>query len=547
MPTFKFTSPDGQEYYGEGANESEAFGNAKPMSAGEVAAMRTRQAARPSGGRGESEFTEMLENSLVPGLGAVKGLAGAGGAALEGDSETAGKQLTRAGKEAATSAAGWLGGPIMSRIPTALKAGGAMAAGLFSPTATAGETKFPFISDPEERAAADKRWENIKVYQTDPKTGRQTLDRTATSKARDEFFGTEQKAQKDRIENLAEQKDFDARVAPALEKLSPEEREIYDSITVPGNPGQTRANKAEYLRSAEEARRQFNMTWAEKHPTEMEELQGAAFGLSVLGPVYQSWRRALGLNRTAKDAELAFQKAIKARAPKSAQEELQWRTNLAEELDKVNDPGFIRAVAKSALIGGVVSSAATQGPNFVDWARLPPGEARDKARAAALDPEAYGRSMLEGGLGGAAGRGLTEKFGMLPAAKARNAAIVGTARKREAEAAEKLQAAKLTREKNAAAKAAREERMFNQSTERMRLEQEAKEKAALARALRPGGSTRGEAGGALSPQGPLAPSPLSANLNRAPEEQQFMEEYDALVRAQGAQENRAGFKVVPPE
>lgn len=439
MPTFKFTSPEGTEYYGEGADENEAFSSAREMSAGEVAAMRTRQAAKPSGGRGESEFTGELENMLVPGLGAVK--------------KTMGGDYPGAAKEAATSAAGWAAGPLMSRIPNALKAGGAMGAGLFAPTATAAESKFPFISDPQERQAADMRYQNIKEYSTDPKTGRKVPDREATAKARDAFFGEQQSLAKDRAANLAEQKDFDERIAPQLEKLSPEEKQIYESITVPGNPGQTRAQKSQFLQEAAENRQRLTMTWAEKHPSEMEDLQLGAVGLSTIAPIYQNWRRALGLNKTAKEAEQAFLKATKARAPKSAKEELAWRTKLAEELDQINDPSFLKAMAKSALIGGTVSSAATQAPNFVDWARQPPGEARDKARAAALDPEAYGRSALEGGLFAAAGKGASEKFGMLPTAKARNRAIIGTVREREAAAAEKMRAAAEVRQRAALAKA----------------------------------------------------------------------------------------------
>jgi hypothetical protein len=461
MPTFKFTSPEGTEFYGEGADQAEAFRSAKEMSPGEVAAMRTRQAARPSGGRGESEFTGELENMMVPGLGAVK-------SAMGGD-------YPGAAKEAATSAAGWLAGPIASRIPTALKAGGTMAATLFAPTAAATESAFPFISDPTERQSADARYSKIKVMQKDPKTGREYLDKNATAKARDDFMAEQQTLARSRAENLAEQKDFDERVRPGLEKLSPEEKQIYETITVPGNPGQTRAQKAAFLQAAEEHRQQLKMTWAEKHPDYMEDLQWGAAGLSTLAPIYQNWRRALGLNRTAKDAEEAFIKATKARAPKDAKEALAWRTKLAEEMDAIDDPSFLKAMAKSALIGGLVSSAATQAPNFVDWARQPPGEARDKARAAALDPEAYGRSVLEGGIGAGAGKGLSEKFGMLPTAKARNQAIIKTVREREAAAAEKAKALA-----------------------------EGKQKAALAKALKAGAGRPG-AGSALKPQSPLSP------------------------------------------
>jgi hypothetical protein len=457
MPTFKFTSPEGTDYYGEGSDETEAFSNAKPMSAGEVAAMRTRQAAKPSGGRQESEFTGELENMLVPGLNAAK-------SAMRGE-------YGQAAKEAGMSAAGWAAGPVLSRIPNALKAGGAMGAGLFSPTATAADSKFPFIADPEERQAADMRYNNIKEYSPDPKTGRMLPDREKTAKARDAFFGEQQKLSKERAENLAEQKDFDEHVKEGVEKLSPEEKQIYNSITVPGDPGQTRAQKAQFLQAAAEHRKQLTMTWAEKHPQEMEELQMGAVGLSTIAPIYQNWRRALGLNRSAKDAEQAFLKTTKARAPKSAKDELAWRTKLAEEMDGVEDPAFLRAMAKSALVGGLASSAATQAPNFVDWARQPPGEARDKARAAALDPEAYARSALEGGLFAGAGKGMSEKFGMLPTAKARNRAIIGTVREKEAAAADKL-----------------------------RMAQEAKDKAALAKALKAGG-----AGSALKPQSPLSP------------------------------------------
>src|SRR6266436_10400915 len=84
-PIYQFTSPDGTDYYGEGASPEDAFRTAEERSPNEIAAMRTRQSVKPSGGRGESEFTGQLEDLLVPGLGAVKSAAGGdyGGGALQ--------------------------------------------------------------------------------------------------------------------------------------------------------------------------------------------------------------------------------------------------------------------------------------------------------------------------------------------------------------------------------------------------------------------------------------------------------------------------------
>jgi len=182
-----------------------------------------------------------------------------------------------------------------------------------------------------------------------------------------------------------------------------------------------------------EEHRQAGMTWAEKHPDEMEYLQVGAAGLSGLGPIYQAWKRSRTLTKSAEEAEKAFEKAMKSRAPKGAKEQMAWRANLAEELDQINDPGFLKAVAKSALIGGSVSSFAMQTPNLVDMASHPAGaEAREKAKAALTDPENWLRAGGEGALGAAAGRGLSEKFGSLPAARARNKSIADTIRQQQA-------------------------------------------------------------------------------------------------------------------
>jgi hypothetical protein len=152
------------------------------------------------------------------------------------------------------------------------------------------------------------------------------------------------------------------------------------------------------------------------------------------------------LSRSAKEAEVAFDKAMRAKAPKSAKEAMALKANIAEELDKIDDPGFFKAIAKSALIGTGFSWFAPQAPNLVDWARLPEGEAKSKARAAVFDPENLGRAAIEGGAAGFAGRGAAEKFGSLPTARARNRAALQTIREKQAAeraAAEKRRAPKV--------------------------------------------------------------------------------------------------------
>src|SRR5216684_8337328 len=111
MPIYEFKSPEGASYYGEGASPEEAFRTAEEREPNEIAAMRQRQAVKPSGGRGESEFTGQLEDLLVPGLGAVKSAAGGdyGGAAVQ----------------AGLAAAPFLPGPVKKGIAGAVGLGAA--------------------------------------------------------------------------------------------------------------------------------------------------------------------------------------------------------------------------------------------------------------------------------------------------------------------------------------------------------------------------------------------------------------------------------------
>src|ERR1700719_3367350 len=120
MPIHKFTSPEGVKYYGEGASPEEAFRVATELEPNELAAMRQRQAVHPSGGRGESGFTGALEDTLVPGLGAVKSAMGG--------------EFSEAAGEAAMPALPFGVG----RVGPAARAAGAGAATLLAPSATAG-------------------------------------------------------------------------------------------------------------------------------------------------------------------------------------------------------------------------------------------------------------------------------------------------------------------------------------------------------------------------------------------------------------------------
>src|SRR5713101_113203 len=139
MPVYEFTSPEGVSYYGEGASPEDAYRAAEEREPNEIAAMRTRQAVKPSGGRGESEFTGQLEDLLVPGLGAVKSAAGG--------------EYGKAAVEAGLSAAPFLPGPVKKGIAGAL-AGGAVV----SPIATAGGM-FDAEPDPKVRRSLQKQYD----------------------------------------------------------------------------------------------------------------------------------------------------------------------------------------------------------------------------------------------------------------------------------------------------------------------------------------------------------------------------------------------------
>ena len=403
MPIYQFTSPAGVDYYGEGASPEDAFRTAEERDPAEIAAMRQRQAVKPSGGRGESEFTGQVEDFLVPGLGAAKSAMG-------------GEFGEAAGKAALSAAPFGLG-----KVPAAAKALGAGAATLMAPSATAGGM-FDAEADPKVRRSLQKQYD-----EAGPKGKREITAAfmAQQGKIAEERRGVERETA-ERGETQKRRDDWMAQNADAIGKMSKDRQD-----QIKGASSLTQAQ--DLFTQGMEEHRQAGLTWAEKHPDEMEYLQVGAAGLSGLGPIYQAWRRSRTLTKSAEEAEKAFEKAMKSRAPKGAKEQMAWRANLAEELDQINDPGFLKAVAKSALIGGSVSSFAMQTPNLVDMASHPAGsEAREKAKSSLSDPENWLRAGGEGALGAAAGRGLAEKFGSLPAARSRNKAIADTIRQQQA-------------------------------------------------------------------------------------------------------------------
>jgi hypothetical protein len=433
MPTYKFTSPDGVEYYGEGASPMEAFQAADERSAAEVAAMRQRQAVQPSGGRQESEFTGQLENALVPGLGAVR-------STMRGDyGEAAG--------EAAISAL-----PLTRFLPKAVTAplAGAVAGSTgMSPSAIAEEPNFSFIEDPAEREAALAQYKGLKGYIKDKRTGESSPDRGETARLRQEFMREQQgkaseraKTKREAAEKEAAEKGalerFEERNKATVEALTPEQRAQYDAREVPGNVMATITNRAEYLQQVEAQKEQSRKGFAERNPEAMEWLQKGSYAASAGIPIATLAHRASTLRTAAKEAEDAYLAAIKgsrSKATTTANEgTLALRANQLEEASKLN-PLDKSMIAASPFI----PVAAAEAPNFIDLAQLqnqPDSPAFQHAQRMInpLSPEAQttaGRALGEGLTATAAGFGLGEPISRFPVAKAGATGTLKTIRTRE--------------------------------------------------------------------------------------------------------------------
>ena len=424
MPVYEFKSPEGVSYYGEGASPEEAFHTAEEREPNEIAAMRQRQAVHPSGGRGESGFTGALEDTLVPGLGAVKSAMGG--------------EFSEAAGEAAMSALPFGVG----RVGPAARAAGAGAATLFAPSATAGGM-FDAEPDKVKRQALERQYK-----EASPRSQREILSQfnasqgkiadeqralAASGKARSDWFGQNEET---------------------IKGLSPEwQSRIRGSGTLP-------EAQAMFDRGMQE-RQQAKMTVAERYPEMVAGLEGAGMIGSAVVPGMLAAHRTGALSKASTEAEESFASAYGpgSRASKGRASAADMAQNVLREQSKISryDP------AEIAMGTTVPYTLGTAAPNFYDimMGALSSDPASQEKVARAWEniknPEAVERALLEGVLftiGGTWGGGAIRDFGteksrakgVLGAYDSRNATIKAEEDKRAAAAAKRA----ATREKKLA-------------------------------------------------------------------------------------------------
>ncbi len=416
MPVFQFTSPEGVNYYGEGASPEEAFRTAEEREPGEIAAMRQRQAVRPSGGRGESEFTGQVENLLVPGLGAAKSAMGG--------------EFSEAAGEAAMSALPFGVGRL---APTA-KAAGAGAATLFAPSATAGGM-FDAEPDPRKRKALEAQYKEAGpkgqreiLAQFNVEQGKVAEEQRATARET-EARGQTQKQRQDWLTSNAE----------AIKGLKPEWQQ---QINAAGSLPEAQA----MFDRGMEARRQAGMTLSERYPEAMLGLEG----LGVVGAAALPFRSQVGRTRalseasTKAESDFASAYGPGTRASKGRAAAADMSANILREQSKKSfwDPFDIGVDPREMVVGtGIAYTMGTFGPNIIDvmLGRLNDDpvskEKADRAWAKIGDPESAERALLEGLLFSIAGGGGGAVASHRGVERQRAKGILGTYDKREAASA----------------------------------------------------------------------------------------------------------------
>jgi hypothetical protein len=409
VPIYEFSSPEGTKYYGEGASPEEAFRTAEEREPNEIAAMRQRQAVRPSGGRQESGAAEAIEDMVIPGKAAL-------GSAMRGD-------YGQAALDVGMSAAPFIPGPLRRGIVGAVGVGAASA-----PTATAGGM-FDAEPDPVKRRALERQYK-----EANPRGQRELLS---------QFNAQQGKVQEEQRALAGSKKahdDWFGQNEDTIKSLSPEwQSRIRGSGTLP-------ESQAMFDRGMQE-RQEAKKTVAERYPEMVAGLEGAGMIGSAVVPGMLAAHRTGALSKASTAAEDAFASAYGpgSRASKGRASAADMAHNVLREQSKISryDP------AEIAMGTTVPYTLGTAAPNFYDimMGALSSDPASQEKVARAWDniknPEAVERAMLEGVLftiGGTWGGGAIRDFGteksrakgVLGAYDSRNAAIKAEEDKRSA-------------------------------------------------------------------------------------------------------------------
>jgi hypothetical protein len=369
-PIFEFKSPEGTSYYGEGASPEEAFRTAEEREPNELAAMRQRQAVRPSGGRGESEFTGQLESALVPGLGAVK-------SAMRGEYGEA------AGEAALTALPFGMG-----RIPAAAKALGGGTATLLAPSATAGGM-FDSVADPKLRRSLQKQYD-----EASPKGKREITAAfmAQQGKAAEEQRATERETEA-RGQTKQQREDWFSQNAEAIKSLKPQwQQQIQAAGSLP--------EAQEMFNRGMDERKQASMTIAERYPEAIGGLEAAGMVGAALLPGKLAAGRSSAIKQATTDAEEAFRAAWGpgAKASKGRKADADLAENILKQAKGMGQ------FSPTEIAGGLAAPwIMGQMPNFYDMVvgqlSSDPG-AQEKVQRAWDNVLSLGpleRALIEGG------------------------------------------------------------------------------------------------------------------------------------------------------
>lgn len=421
MPVFKFTSPEGQEYYGEGADTHSAFQDADhaATSPHEIAAMRTRRSVTKDAGPPDIQIPEAAQ--------AVK----------RGDYGPL--------RESAFESAGTLAS-VLSPV-------GAMLGEAISPTAIAAGGMF----DAEPDAKKRRSWQ-AQYDQAGTKGKRDVLAAFNADQAKVQEANRRQQeeerhaasAERERTAGIQRRSDWEQQNAEAIGKLPQTDR---DTIKAAGSLPEAQSLFA----AAMERRRQAGMTLAERYPAGVLAGEAAAVAGDIYAPFRIATGRAKALGAAADEAESLFKRAYGkgAKATKGTDAEAQLSRKVLEERTALPsiEPGEL-------ALGATVPYVAGNIPNAIDLLMgtlsSDPG-AKEKVQHAwesATDPMQFLRSIGVGlgatALGSFAG-GAARDIG---SEKARATGILNQFSARDLDAAAKAAAAAARKKELGEAKAA---------------------------------------------------------------------------------------------
>jgi hypothetical protein len=407
MGTYKFTSPEGTVFHGEGSSPEEAFGTARERDPNELAAMRTRQSVRHGASEPQVDIPEAAQ------------------AVQRGDYGPLREQAFESGTSLARTAM-----PALGAIGDVL-----------SPTATAGGM-FDAEPDAKKRKSLEKQYREATPRGQREIVAQYNKDQSAIQGEQRRIAESERQTEAGKQARA----DWFSQNADTIKSLPQHwQQQISGSGSLP--------EAQEMFNRAMEDKRRAGMTLAERYPASV--LAGEAAGVAgdIYAPAKLASGRARALKQATEGAEAAYGKAYGpgARASKGANEAAQMARS------KLQERAGLSSVSPTELaLGAAVPYVAGNIPNSIDMLmgmlETDPA-AREKVQRAfdsATDPMQFLRSIgvgfgataLGSFAGGARhdyGGAKADASGVLKRFSARDEALKRAAEDKAAKAAAKRQ------------------------------------------------------------------------------------------------------------